>query len=415
MTMEFSDTHITEVKDLLSLIEKFGEVCQGIVCSGEERAEWIRERLHRFRYRKLKKKERGIVRRYLILMTGCDKRTISRHIEAYKKGEKVCRRYDRNSFSSVYTSEDRKLLAETDNAHGRLNGKATKNILKREYEFGDKRYERLSCISCAHIYNLRESRIYREHVQVQGKTQSIQSSIGERRKPRPNGEPGYIRVDTVHQGDEVDGTKGLYHINLVDQVTQFQVVVAVQGISEEFLKPVLEEAINEFPFIIKNFHSDNGSEFINKTVAKLLNKLHIQQTKSRPRKSNDNGLVESKNGSTIRKHLGHWHIPKKFAPRLNVFYREHFVPYLNYYRPCAFPVKKELENGKIKITYPQENYMTPLQKLLSIKNLSKYLKPSITKETLKNIPNKSPNQAAIDMQTAKKNFLKLALQKYSML
>jgi transposase InsO family protein len=144
-------------------------------------------------------------------------------------------------------------------------------------------------------------------VQVQGKTQSVQVNIGERRKPEPDGRPGFLRVDTVHQGDVVRNgkmIKSLYHINLVDEITQYQVVFAVEGISESFLKPVIEAALTLFPFVVINFHSDNGSEFINKTVAELLNKLLITQTKSRPRRSNDNGLAESKNGSTIRKHLG---------------------------------------------------------------------------------------------------------------
>ena len=58
--------------------------------------------------------------------------------------------------------------------------------------------------------------------------------------------------------------------------------------------------LEQFPFRILGFHSDNGSEFINHKVEALLNKLLIEQTKSRPRHSNDNGLVESKNGAVTR-------------------------------------------------------------------------------------------------------------------
>ena len=63
-------------------------------------------------------------------------------------------------------------------------------------------------------------------------------AIGERRKPEPGGRPGYLRVDTVHQGD-LDGVKGVYHINAVDEVTQWQVVGAVEHISEAWLEPLL--------------------------------------------------------------------------------------------------------------------------------------------------------------------------------
>ncbi len=50
------------------------------------------------------------------------------------------------------------------------------------------------------------------------KTRLTRSQIGERRKPNPNGQPGYLRIDTVHPGD-LDGSKGGYHINTMDEVT----------------------------------------------------------------------------------------------------------------------------------------------------------------------------------------------------
>lgn len=412
MVQMLNDNQIRNISDLALVLPTLRNLDPKSVGSRKERSEWIRERLLRFRYRTLNKQEKGILIEYIRLMTGCGVRTVKRHIKMYAQGKIMCRDYDRRNFPTIYTNADKELLAITDSLHDRLNGKATKNILMAEFLAGDQRYERLAGISCAHLYNLRKSRVYREQVQVQGKTNPVQSSIGERRKPEPNGEPGYIRVDTVHQGDHQDGTKGLYHVNLVDEVTQWQITMAVEAISEFHLIPVLKQALTSFPFSVKNFHSDNGSEYINKTVMKLLNKLLIAQTKSRARKSNDNGLVESKNGSTIRKHLGHWHIPKQFASRLNLFYEKHFIPYLNFYRPCAFPEKKELANGKIKICYPQENFMTPLQKLLSLEKAEQYLKRGITPELLRSeAQKKTPNEAAADMKKAKKEFLAIALQK----
>jgi len=200
-----------------------------------------------------------------------------------------------------------------DEAHDTLSGPATQKILYRGFhEFADVQYERLSSISAAHIYNLRKRREYRERRMNFTKTRPTPVSIGERRKPEPEGRPGYLRIDTVHQGD-LDGVKGVYHINAVDEVTQWQVIGATEKISEAWLKPVLEAILEQFPFQIRGFHSDNGSEFINHTVAAMLNKLLIEQTKSRPRHSNDNGLVESKNGAVIRKHMGFDHIASAHA------------------------------------------------------------------------------------------------------
>ena len=156
-----------------------------------------------------------------------------------------------------------------------------------------------------------------------------------RMKPRPEGKPGFIRVDSVHQGD-LDKQKGVYHINLVDEVTQTEVVVTVEGISEYFLESALLDALTQFPFRIINFHSDNGSEYLNKTVARLLNKLVIEQTKSRSRKTNDNALVEGKNTAVVRKHYGRIHIPRKYAPLMNTFNRKYLNPYIFFHRQCAF-------------------------------------------------------------------------------
>ena len=226
-------------------------------------------------------------------------RLIARYVEG---GTVQVRRGRGRKFTAYYTPADVALLAEVDEAHETLSGPATRKILYRGYyEFADARYA-LADISSAHIYNLRKLRGYRERVLVFTKTRPTPASIGERRKPEPGGRPGYLRVDTVHQGD-LDGVKGVYHINLVDEVTQWEVVGAVERISENYLAALLQRLLKQFPFGILGFHSDNGSEFINHSVARMLNKLLIEQTKSRPRKSNDNGLVESKNGAVIRKHM----------------------------------------------------------------------------------------------------------------
>ena len=122
--------------------------------------------------------------------------------------------------------------------------------------------------------------------------------------PIPKGKPGYLRVDTVHQGQH-DGKAGVYHINAVDTVTQWQAIGCVETISERHMIPVLEAILHQFPFRILDFHCDNGSEFINQNVAGMLEKLLIEFTKSRAYRTTDNALVEGKNGATVRKHIGY--------------------------------------------------------------------------------------------------------------
>src|SRR5450432_4499719 len=242
-------------------------------------------------------------------MTGLSRAQITRLITRYgQSGEVRAQRSRRRRFPTVYTPEDSVLLASVDEAHETLSGPATQKILQRQFhDFTDPRFQRLAGISVAQIYRLRKSSRYRKLRIVYEGTRAVQVAIGERRAPRPEGRPGYLRVDTVHQGDR-DGVKGVYHMNAVDEVTQWEILGAVEQISEMWLLPVLEAMWRQFPFRILGFHSDNGSEFINHTVAKLLNKLLAEQTKSRPRHSNDNGLVETKNGWVIRKHMGYGYL-----------------------------------------------------------------------------------------------------------
>jgi hypothetical protein len=258
----------------------------------------------------------------------------------------------------------------------------------------------LSSISVAHIYNLRKRREYRERRMSFQKTKPTPVSIGERRRPEPEGRAGYLRIDTVHQGDR-DGVKGVYHINAVDEVTQWQVVGATERISEAWLKPVLEGILEQFPFRIRGFHSDNGSEFINHTVADMLNKLLIEQTKSRPRHSNDNGLVETKNGAVIRKHMGFSHIESAHADQINTFYKDYFNPYLNFHRPCGVPEVITNERGKTKRIYKW--YATPLEILRQLPGMAGFLRDDVTMEELERQAGRQTDTgAAIKMQDAKR-------------
>lgn len=368
----------------------------------EEVYQWVSETLRLQGYRRLGRTARGLVRLYIGKMTGLSRAQITRLITQYvASGQVKARPYQRRQFPSVYTPRDIELLACLDEAHETLSGPGTQKILQREYhDFGDRRYQRLARISVAQLYRLRKSQTYRKRSVVYQATRPTQIAIGQRRAPRPEGRPGYLRVDTVHQGDW-DGAKGVYYINAVDEVTQWQVVGAVGQISEAALKPVLEAMLEQFPFRIRGFHSDNGSEFINHTVAKLLNKLLIEQTKSRPRHANDNGLVESKNGAVIRKHMGYGYIAPKHAEAIGAFYREHFNPYLNFHRPCGVPEREVNAKGKEKKRYRW--YATPWEILRQLPGVAGYLKPEVTIQDLDRFAKRQTDtQAALAMQAAKR-------------
>ncbi|HUS07907.1 MAG TPA: hypothetical protein VMZ52_16510 [Bryobacteraceae bacterium] len=368
----------------------------------EELYEWVNQTLGRQDYEGLKREGKGVVRQYLAKMTGLSRAQVTRLIGLYRQvGEVKAQPYRRHRFTQRYRRGDIELLAAVDEAHETLSGPATQKILERElHEFHDRQYERLAALSVAHLYRLRKTQTYRKRRVAYQATRPTQVGIGERRKPDPQGQPGYLRVDTVHQGD-LEGVKGLYHINAVDEVTQWQVVGATAQISEAWLLPLLEAMLAQFPFPIRGFHSDNGSEFINHRVAQLLNKLLVEQTKSRPRHSNDNGLAETKNGWVIRKHIGYGHIASAHAEAFDQFYREHFNPYLNFHRPCGVPELITTARGKQKRVYRW--YATPWEILRQLPGIAGFLRPELTLERLDQFALAiSDTRAATEMQEVKR-------------
>ena len=369
---------------------------------------WIQGELVRFQYLGCSKADKGIVTRYRMKVSGYSRQQLTRLISQYRKTGRIQRRQRTASgFQIKYTKADIRLLVGMDERHGTPCGQAIKKLCERAYEvFAETDYERLANISVSHLYNLRKSTAYTRQRQHFTKTQSRPSKIGERRKPQPDGKPGYIRIDSVHQGD-LDGYKGVYHINAVDEVTQFEVVCTVEKISEHYLMPILKQMLKAFPFTLLGFHSDNGSEYINKQVAQLLEKLRIEFTKSRSRHSNDNALAESKNASVVRKMFGHAHIPQRWVPLINDFNQQHLNPYLNYHRPCFFPEIRIDAKGKQRKHYRYDNMMTPYDKLKSLPNADHYLKPGICFEILDKVAHQiSDNQAADRLKKASHKLFK---------
>ena len=361
--------------------------------------------IRRFGYFSRSKAHRSVLLAYLRRLTGYSRQHLSRLLVQYRdtRSLKPRRRASRTSFVRRYGPAEVALLAETDSLHDTLSGPATKVLLLRALTlFGDARFALLAQISVSHLYNLRASEPYRKLRLVWHGTRPSPVAIGVRKAPAPNGVPGYIRIDTVHQGDQ-DGMKGVYHINAVDIVTQWELVAAVELISEAYLLPVIALLLDGFPFLIRGFHSDGGSEYINHKTAKFLEKLRVEFTRSRPRHTNDNALVECKNGAVVRKIMGYSHIPQKYATAVNGFYAEALNPYLNFHRPCFFAVDKIDAKGKIRKTYPHDQITTPWERLKAIPDYETFLKDGTTAQALELQANAmSDNAAAKKVQLARK-------------
>jgi transposase InsO family protein len=405
MVIDMNEEQLKTVAHLRAFLDSTLEVNFQPIDDDTQRYRFIAAVLKRLGYRRLKRPDKGVVLRYLEQISGYSRQQITRLVARVVDGKLLVKHYGapRQGFTRKFTPADVVLLAETDALHSTLSGPATKCLMQRAVAvFGDAQYERLATISVAHLYNLRAAAGYQAYRLHWTKTHGHGVPIGERRAPAPDGRPGFIRIDSVHQGDQ-DGVKGLYHINAVDCVTQFEVVATCERISEAYLMPVLEAILESFPFTILGFHADNGSEYINYTVAKLLDKLSVEFTKSRPRHSNDNGLAETKNGAIVRKHFGYSHIAQRYATEVNLLCQQYLNPYVNFHRPCFFAQSFIDDKGKIRKSYLFENMMTPYEKLKSLPKAKGFLKPGITfaqlEQTAKRI---SDNEAARQLNEARK-------------
>ena len=399
---------LTTIDQLSAFLEGTQRVAFEVASDKDSRYQWIQRTLVKFRYKSLRKPDKGVLIQYLVKVSGYSRQRITRLVKQYRDtGRLVRRQRTVKGFSRRFTDDDIRLLVTMDMRHNTPNGLTMKKLCERAYVvFDEQAYHRLASISVAHLYNLRKSTPYLRQRRHQEKTRSKTSHIGERRKPQPDGKPGYLRIDTVHQGDW-DKQKGVYHINAVDEVIQMQMVLSLEKISERYLIPILKQLLADFPLVIQGFHSDNGSEYINKRVAELLEKLRIEFTKSRSRQTNDNALVESKNGHVVRKIFGHGHIPQRWASLINDFNRQHLNPYINYHRPCLFPVIITDSKGKQRKRYPYQSLMTPYEKLKSLPDADQYLKPGITFEILDAIAyQQSDNEAADELQKARRQLFK---------
>lgn len=408
MNIIMKNIELKTVVDIKKFLEG-NKSCDFEIGSREEKYVCIRDALLHTRYNTLTRGDKSIVKTFLLKVTGYETKQLKRLIRQWKtQGLRYTKRTVVGASVRIYTADDVALLIKTDILHKTPNGLSTKSILMREQSmFGHTAYATIAGISVSHIYNIRKNNqqyITSEAIKY-SKTNPVNTNIGERRKPLPYGKPGFIRVDSVHQGDK-DGEKGVYHINLVDEVTQYELIGCVPQITDEYMEPLLLKLLDAFPFVILNFHSDNGGEYVNHTVAAILERLLIKQTKSRSRKSTDNALVEGKNGSLIRKHMGRNFIEKQHAEAIDTFYTNYFNVYLNYHRVCLYATDYVDKRGKVRKKYDQT--FVPYERFKSLPHAGQYLKAGVTFAKLDTIAYaQSDNEFAETMQKAKEKLEKI--------
>jgi transposase InsO family protein len=402
MVIHMDESRIRTVAQMRAVLKNTHPLEFTAAAGAAERCEWIAVVLKRLNYRFLGREDRGVVLQYLRQLSGFSRAQLTRVVRRALTGQelRIPKGAPSNTFARRYTPEDLDALADVEREYGRLSGPATVAVLRRMHQvYGDRRFVRLQHLSSSHLYNLRRSAEYRARHTVRTKTRSERkfAAIAVRRAPVPENRPGFIRIDSVHQGN-FKGRQGIYHINAVDCVTQWEVVATVPNLTREHMLPVLRAMLEQFPFLILGFHSDGGSEYVNYEVAKLLDEERIDFTRSRPRQCNDNALAESKNGNVVRRQFGYSYVPAERAILFNDFCKAHLNPFLNFHRPCLFgtEVPDPKKPGRLRRIHRHEDVMTPLEKLASLPDANRFLREGITLDGLLELA-----RAQTDVQAAR--------------
>ncbi len=176
--------------------------------------------------------------------------------------------------------------------------------------------------------------------------------------------PGFTEVDLVsHSGNSANG-EFAHSLNLTDIHTGWTESRALLGRSQVAVRQAFEEIAEALPFPLLGIDSDNGSEFINWHLKACCDQKHIQFTRGRPYKKDDNAHVEQKNWTHVRKLLG-WdrYDSPQAVQAMNDLYRQELRLWLNLYLPSVKLLKKARVGSKLRRVY--DAAQTPFQRVLA--------------------------------------------------
>ena len=318
---------------------------------------FIERLLQRFDYFRLGRADKGMLRRLVARVTGLSRAQITRLLSQHRTTGQLAdhRRATRRSFSRRYTKADVELLAELDTLHGTPSAPAARMLCARaSHRFGDRRFQRLEGISNSHLYNLRRSTVYRRRREkMPDPSHPVPWTTGERWRPGPFEHPGHLRVVAAVRQKLPDPLERVYHLNLVDEVTQYQFVGAVEHIDPAGLAPILDALLKAFPFCIRGFHGGTQTRAA-RTVASILRSLHGAGRPASPA-----------------------HPPDRYIEQVNAFARRILWLYLNYHRLRVFPGERP-GTAEGRGRRRDADIMTPYDRLKSLPGGADCLKPGTT-------------------------------------
>jgi hypothetical protein len=179
--------------------------------------------------------------------------------------------------------------------------------------------------------------------------------------------PGFLEIDLVAHCGSTSAGQFLSTLSTVDVATGWMLCRGVRNKGEEAVFEELAEIRRRLPFPLLGLDSDNGGEFINRTLVHYCEKESITLTRARPYRKNDSCHIEQKNWSVVRRLVGYDRLEQDALPALNSVYTL-AEDYVNFLQPVLKLVEKTRNGSRVRRRY--DTAQTPYRRLLSVGNLA---------------------------------------------
>ncbi len=194
----------------------------------------------------------------------------------------------------------------------------------------------------------------------------LRHEVPTRGGPPDTTRPGSVEADTVAHCD--DSTEGDYvnSLTFTELYSGWTENRAVWNKSAESVLVQLKALEQVVPYGMKDFHTDNGGEFLNWALHRHLTgrAARMPWTRSRAYRKNDNAHCEQKNWTHVRQLFGHERFGHaELVPLMNDLYAKEWSQFTNHFKPTFKLLKREKKNGRTKRIY-EAAPQTPYQRLL---------------------------------------------------
>lgn len=194
----------------------------------------------------------------------------------------------------------------------------------------------------------------------------LRHQVPTRGGPADTSQPGAVAVDTVAHCDDTTAGDYVHSLTFTELFSGWTENRAVWNQASHAILAQVKELETNVPFVMKSFHSDNGSEFLNWPLYEYLTgrSLKVPGTRSRAYRKNDNAHCEQKNWTHGRQLLGYQRLGHpQLVPLLNDLYGQEWSQYQNHFRPTFKLLQRQKKEGKTIKTY-EKTPQTPYQRLL---------------------------------------------------